>query len=83
MRPMSVVMINEDAKHALEMLGIEDQEAVQTFGADRPYETLRHPVRLRRTKRRANHPDPVAAEYLVETGREFLVSIANQVTNRL
>jgi hypothetical protein len=80
---MAVVVINEDAKHALEMLAIADQEPVQRFGADGPHEPLRHSVRLRGTKRGAKDLDPVAATHLVKTGREFLVSIANQATNRL
>ena len=81
-RAMAVVVINEDAKNPLEMVAIQNQEPVETLRADGPHEPLRHPVGLWGTKRRAKDLDAVTAKHLVKTGREFLVSIANQEANR-
>jgi hypothetical protein len=78
---MSVVVISEDAKHPREMVAIADQEPVQTLCANGPHEPLRHPVRLRGTKRRAQDLDPLAAKHLVKIGCELLVPIANQEAN--
>ena len=41
MRPMAVVVINQDTKHLLEMLDVQDQEPIQTFRPNRPHEPLR------------------------------------------
>jgi len=41
--PVTVVMINEDGKGALEMKRIRDQQPVQTFGSHRPDEAFRDP----------------------------------------
>jgi hypothetical protein len=69
MRPMAVVVINEDPKHLLEMVAVEDQQPIETLRPNRPHEALRHAVGLRRTKWCANHVDPVAAKLLVKAVR--------------
>src|SRR6267378_8491715 len=75
---MAIVVINEDAKDMLEMLGVQDQEPIETLRANRPYEPLRDSVCLRGTKRRANDLNPIASEHPIETVGEFLVPVANQ-----
>jgi len=80
---MDVVVINEDAKNPLEMVLIQNQEPVEAFRTDGPHEPLRDAVGLWGTKRRTNDLDVVTPKHLVETGGKFLVSIANQETNRL
>ena len=80
---MDVVVINEDAKTPLEMRLIQNQEPVEAFRTDGPHEPLRHAVGLWGTKRRTNDLDVVTPKHPVENGGTFLVSIANQETNRL
>jgi hypothetical protein len=40
MRPMALVVINEDAKHMLEMLWVEDQEPIETLRANGAHEPV-------------------------------------------
>jgi hypothetical protein len=70
---MAVVVINEDAKDLLEMLWVQDQESVKTLRANGPGEPLRHSVRLRGTKRRANNVYAMASKHFVKTAGEFLI----------
>src|SRR5262245_27556605 len=76
---MTVVVINEDP---VQMVTIQNQEAVEAFRPDGPHEPLRHAIGLWGAKRRANDLDAVAAKHLVKTSDEFLVAIANQEPNR-
>src|SRR2546427_9845985 len=59
--PMPIVMIHEDFKHALQVPSVPDQHPVQTLGANCADESPRYPIRLRRTKWRANDLDAVRA----------------------
>jgi hypothetical protein len=59
---MAVVVISEDGKHVLEMVAVEDQQPIETLRANGAHEPLRHPIGLRRAKRRANDLDPVASK---------------------
>jgi hypothetical protein len=59
MWPMAVVVVDEDANDLVKMLAVENQEPIQTLGANRPHESLRDTVCLRRAKRRANDLYPV------------------------
>src|SRR5258705_13501616 len=78
MWPMAVVVVDEDANDVLEMLAVEDQEPIQTLRANRPHESFRNTVCLRRAKRRANDLYPIALKDPVKTLGELLVPIANQ-----
>ena len=75
-----VVMVHEDVENAFKMPVVQDQQPIQANGAHEP---LRHTVRLRRAKRRANDLEPMAAKQLFKTVGEFLVSVANQEAERL
>ena len=60
------------------MLLIQDQQPVEALRANGAHEPLRHAIRLRGAKRRANDVDPITSKYFIKTGRELLVSIANE-----
>ena len=80
---MSIVMSGEDAEDTLEMLGIQNQQSVETFPTNRPHESLRDCVRPRRADRRPNQSDTVRGKYRIEAPRELLITIADQKANRL
>ena len=82
-RPLRVVVLDEDAKHALEVAAVDDQQPVQAFGADGPDEPLRDGVCLRRSHRRLDAPDPVAGEDLVEGACVLAVAVADQPARAL
>ena len=82
MRPMAVVVINENAHNLLKMRLVEHQDPIETFGANRSYESLRDAVGLWRAKRRTNDLDPIAAEHVVETVSELLIQVPNQEPDR-
>ena len=60
MRPLRVLVIDVDAEHPLELASVEDQQPVETLGADGSDEALRDGVRLRRPHRRLHNPDALA-----------------------
>jgi hypothetical protein len=59
----------------LEVAAADDQEPVETFGADGADEALGVGIRLRGEDRRVDHLDPLAAEYLVEGAAELAVAV--------
>src|SRR5205814_35592 len=82
-RPVAIVVGDEASQDVLEMLFVQDQQPVETLRANGAHEALRHAVRLRRPERRTNNLVPNAAKYFVETGRELLVPVANQIPEPL
>ena len=48
MRPVAVVVVDEDAKHSLEVPPVEDEQPVKAFGASGADEALGDRIRLRR-----------------------------------
>jgi len=56
-----MIVVREDGQDPLEVLLVQNQQPVETLRANGAHEPLRHPVRLRRAKRRANDPDPLAS----------------------
>jgi hypothetical protein len=83
MRPMAVVVIDELSKDVLQMRLVDDQKPVETLGASGSNEALGHSVRLRRANRCADDLDAVASKDRIETGRERVVAIADEKTNRV
>jgi len=61
------------------MLLVQDKQPVETLRTNRAHEALRHAVRLRSPERRTNNLAPNPAKYFVETVRELLVPVANQI----
>lgn len=51
-RPVAVVVLDEDAKHALEVQPVDDEEPVETLGPDGADEALSDRIRLRRASTR-------------------------------
>ena len=81
MRPVPVVMVQEDTEDPLKVLLVQNQQPVETFRADGAHEPFRDAVGLWRAKRRSHDRDPVAAEHLVKALGELLIAIANQKLN--
>jgi hypothetical protein len=79
MRPVALVVGDEATQDVLEMRFVQDQQPVETLRANRAHEALRHAVRLRGPERRTNDLAPNAAKDFVETVRELLVPVANQI----
>ncbi len=78
MRPLAVVMVDVDAKHAFEVTAVEDQQQVQTlrtYGSD---EALRDRVCLRRAHGSLHRSDALTAEDLVEGTAVLAVAVADQ-----
>src|SRR5712691_11155557 len=74
--------LDEHAEDALQMVAVRDQQQVQTLGANGPDEAFRDRVRCRRSSRRPNHLNTVAAKDRVELVREFLVAISDEKPQR-
>ena len=68
-RTLAVVMRCVEAQHAFEVAAAEDQQPVETLGADGADEALGIGIRLRCADRRVDHLDRLAAEDLVERAR--------------
>ncbi len=75
-------MLDEDAKHALEVLPVDDEEPVETLAPDGTDEALGDRIRLRRSNRRPDRLDPFALEDGVEVTSELAVAIADQEAQR-
>lgn len=82
MRPVAVVMVDEDAEHLLEVSAVDDQEPVETFRADGADEAFCDRIRLRRADRCFDDLDPFAAEDRVEVTGELAIAVADQEASR-
>jgi hypothetical protein len=71
-------MLDEDAQHAFEVAAVEDQQPVETFGADGSDEPLGDRVCLRRPCGRLDDPDAAGPEHLVEGAAVLAVAVADQ-----
>jgi hypothetical protein len=78
-----VVVTAVDAEHMLEMTPAEDEDPVETVGADRAYPTLGAGVCVRCLDRCADHLDALGAEDLVEGAAEFRVAVVDEKPERL
>jgi hypothetical protein len=67
-----------DAEHPFEVAAAENQQPVETFGADGPHEALGVGVRLWRADRCVDDRHAFAAEDLVKGGSEFAVAVVDQ-----
>src|SRR5215831_12207604 len=76
-------MSGVDAEHGLEVAAADDQQPVETFGADGSYEALGVGVRLRRADRSMDDLDTFAAEDLIEGGGELAVAVVDQKSHPL
>jgi hypothetical protein len=83
MRPLAVVVVDVDAKHAFEVTAVEDQQPVQTLGTYAPDEALRDRVCLRRSHRRPHDPRALATDDFVEGAAVLAVAVADQEPDAL
>lgn len=81
-RPVAVVVVDEDGEHALEVAPVHDQEPVETLGPGRADEALGDRVRPRRPHRRLDDLDAFAGKDGVEVSRELAVAVADQEAKR-
>src|SRR5207248_7330766 len=75
---MSVVMIDEPGKRALEMPGVHDQEPIHTLRPSGPDKPFRDSVRLGDLNRRTYDSRALRLKHDVETTRELAIVVANQ-----
>ncbi len=80
---MRVVVMNVGRKDSFEVAAVHDQEPVEALTADGPDLPFDVRVRPRRPYRRADGPDPLRAEHLVERSCELVVAIVDQKPDRL
>jgi hypothetical protein len=80
---MRVVVMNVGRKDSFEVAAVHDQEPVEALTADGPDPPFDVRVRPRRPYRCADGPDPLRAEYLVESSCELVVAIVDQEPDRL
>jgi hypothetical protein len=83
MWPVLVVVAAVDAEHVLEVAAAEDEDAVEALRAEGADPALGVSVRVRRLDRRADHPDALRAEDLVEGMAELRVAIVDEKPERL
>lgn len=78
MRPLFGVVTHVGTEHAIEMPTPEDQDVVQAFRADGPYEPLGEGVGPWRPAGGADDLDFFRPEYLVERTRELRVAVVQR-----
>ncbi len=83
MWPVFVVMAAVDAEHVLEMAAADDEDSVETLGAESADPALGVSVRVRRLDGRADHLDAFSPEDLVEGVAELCVAIVDEEPERL
>ena len=75
---MAIVMINVDGQDTFKVPRTEHEEPIEALCTDRPNESFRDRVRLRRLNRRANDTNACAPKYVVKAARELVIAIPNQ-----
>jgi hypothetical protein len=61
---MPIVVVHERGRGVLEVVAIENEQAVETFGPNGAHEPLRDGIRLRRSIRRAQNFDLLRPKHL-------------------
>jgi len=82
-RPLAVVVVEVDAKDALQVSAVEDQQPIETLGTHGSDEALGDCVRSRRPHRCLHNADAFAAEHFIEGQAVFAVAVTNQEPNAL
>ena len=78
MRPVHVVVGHVLGQDALQMASTEDENSVETLTTDRADETFGEGISPWRPDRRADDPDALSPEYLIEARSELGVSVTDQ-----
>jgi hypothetical protein len=81
-RPVFVVVQAVDAEHVLEVPPAEDEDPVETLSAESADAALGLCVRVRRLDRRADHPEALRAEDLVEDVTELRIAVVDEKPKR-
>ena len=81
-RPVAVVVVDEDTEHAFEVAAVHDQEPVQALGAGGADEALGERVRFRCSHGSLDDLDAFADEDGVEVAGELAVAVADQEATR-
>jgi hypothetical protein len=66
MRPLLVVVLHVGPQNPIQVPWAEDQQPVQAVSAQRLHPAFGEGVRVRCPDRRADHPDPLACEHVIE-----------------
>ena len=74
-------MINVDGQDSFKVARTQNEQPIEALGTDRPHESFRDRVRLRRLNRRANDTNAGAVKYVVKAACEFVIAIPNQPMN--
>src|SRR5512132_4383524 len=72
-RTMTVVVVDIDPEHTLQVPSPDDQQPVKALGAGRPDPSLREGVRVGRLYRRQQHLGAVRAEHVIEASSSSAV----------
>jgi hypothetical protein len=75
---MFVVVINEFAQDSLELAPMKNQHPVEALTWNGAYEALGERIRTRGLKGRADDPDPLGSEHLIETRAELGIAVPDQ-----
>lgn len=78
MRSLLAVVLDVCPQDALKVPMPEDEDVIQTLGANGAHEPLGEGVGSRCPDGRSDHPDALALEHLIERPRELHVSVAHE-----
>jgi hypothetical protein len=78
MRSLLAVVLDVCPQDALKVPTPEDEDVIQTLGANGAHEPLGEGVGSRCPDGRSDHPDALALEHLIERPRELHVSVAHE-----
>jgi hypothetical protein len=78
MRPMPVEVVDVDPEHSFKMPAPDDQQPVETLGADGPDPALRASVGVRRLDWRQHHVGALRVEDVVKRSAELPVTVADE-----
>ena len=78
MRSLLAVVLDVCPQDALKVPTPEDEDVIQTLGANGAHEPLGEGVGSRCPNGRSDHPDALAVEHLIERARELRVSVAHE-----
>jgi hypothetical protein len=83
MRPVAVGVHDELVDHGFEVTSADDEHAIKALPSDSAEEAFSEGVGTRSSDRRADDPNALGAEDLVEAGRELGVPVADQEPDRM
>lgn len=82
-RSMTVVMLDVDAQHRLQVTSPEDEDAVQALTPERADEPLGECLRFRRPDRSADDSRALGRKHLIDRTAELAVALMGEKPERL